>query len=166
MHTVGMDLDHTEYMQIALVEARAAQSDGEVPVGALLVDGRGRVLARDHNRTVARSDPTAHAEINVLRAAAAVLGNYRLLSTSLYVTIEPCFMCMGALIHARVARVIFGAPDPKWGAAGSLYDLAADVRLNHRIERISGICEEACRDLMQAFFRPKRCARRQADGQD
>ena len=155
-----MDLQHDQIMQIALQEALAAQAAGEVPVGAVLVDGQGCMLARDHNRTICSCDPTAHAEINVLRKAAGTLGNYRLLSTSLYVTIEPCFMCMGALIHARVARVVFGAPDPKWGAAGSLYDLARDFRLNHRIERVAGICEDQCRELMQGFFRQRRSTRR------
>jgi tRNA(adenine34) deaminase len=160
MHSRGMDIRHEDFMGIALEEARAAQAGGEVPVGAVLVDGQGTILSRDHNRTITRCDPTAHAEVNVLREAAVKLGNYRLLSTTLYVTVEPCVMCMGALIHARVARVVFGAPDPKWGAAGSLYDLAQDARLNHRIELIEGICEAACRELMQTFFKLKRCTRR------
>jgi tRNA(adenine34) deaminase len=155
-----MDIKHENFMRIALEEARRAQVEGEVPVGAVLVDGQGGIVDRDHNRTILRCDPTAHAEINVLRKAAVKVGNYRLLSTTLYVTVEPCVMCMGALIHARVARVVFGAPDPKWGAAGSLYDLAQDARLNHRIELIAGICEAACRELMQSFFKQKRCTRR------
>jgi tRNA(adenine34) deaminase len=143
-------------MRIALEEARRARRIDEVPVGAVLVDESGNLLARAHNRTIANADPTAHAEILALRAAAGKLKNYRLLNTTLYVTIEPCLMCMGAVVHARVARVVYGAPDPKWGAAGSLYHFAQDGRLNHRPEVVPGMCETECRELMQEFFRLKR----------
>jgi tRNA(adenine34) deaminase len=144
-------------MQMALEQAAEAFNRQEVPVGALLVDPAGEVLARGFNETITACDPTAHAEMVVLRRAAKALGNYRLLSTTLYVTVEPCVMCMGALIHARVARIVFGAPDPKWGAAGSLYDFAGDFRFNHHPEIVSGVCLESCRAMMQTFFRSKRC---------
>jgi tRNA(adenine34) deaminase len=149
-------LSHEEYMRMALEEARKAAEIDEVPVGAVLVSASGEILAAAHNRTVAEQDPTAHAEILALRAAAGKLRNYRLLNTTLYVTIEPCVMCVGALVHARVARLVFGAPDPKWGAAGSLYNAAADPRLNHQVEVLRGVCAAECRDRMQAFFRSKR----------
>jgi tRNA(adenine34) deaminase len=150
--------DHAAGMALALEEARKAEALGEVPVGAVLVDAEGRVLARAHNRTIADADPSAHAEILALRAAARIRGNYRLLNTTLYVTIEPCLMCMGALVHARVARVVFGPRDPKWGAAGSLYQVAADQRLNHRIDIVEGILLDDCRALIQDFFRRRRGA--------
>jgi tRNA(adenine34) deaminase len=148
--------DHIAWMQMALVEACKAQALGEVPVGAVLVAPDGRLLAAAHNRVITAADPSAHAEILALRAAARIGGNYRLLNTTLYVTIEPCVMCMGALVHARVQRVVFGARDPKWGAAGSLYQLAADDRLNHRIEIVEGILLDDCRALIQDFFRRRR----------
>lgn len=144
-------------MQMALELAAEAFNRQEVPVGALLVDPGGKILARGFNETITACDPTAHAEMVVLRRAAAALGNYRLLSTTLYVTVEPCVMCMGALIHARVGRIVFGAPDPKWGAAGSLYDFSGDARFNHHPEIVSGVCLERCRAMMQTFFRSKRC---------
>jgi tRNA(adenine34) deaminase len=143
-------------MRIALEEARRAQQIDEVPVGAVLVDASGDLLATACNRTIANTDPTAHAEILALRSAAGKLKNYRLLNTTLYVTIEPCLMCMGAVVHARVARVVYGAPDPKWGAAGSLYHFGLDPRLNHRPEVVAGVCETECRELIQEFFRFKR----------
>jgi len=151
-----MNGQHANRMQLALQEAEKAGQKGEIPIGALLIDAGGNVLSAAHNQTITLADPTAHAEILALRAAARAVGNYRLLNTTLYVTIEPCIMCMGAIIHARVATLVFGAPDPKWGGAGSLYDLAADNRLNHRTRIVAGICEPACRALLQAFFRAKR----------
>jgi tRNA(adenine34) deaminase len=148
---------HDEYfMGLALKEARKAQAEGEVPVGAVLVDDDRCLLARGRNQTIARSDPTAHAEITAIRKAGRKRSNYRLLSTTLYVTVEPCFMCMGAIIHARIARLVFGAHDPKWGAAGSLYDFAHDHRLNHQPEIVAGVCGEDCRALMRGFFKQKR----------
>lgn len=143
-------------MELALEEARRAAEAEEVPVGALLVSEAGRVLACDRNRTIERCDPTAHAEILVLRKAALLLGNYRLLNTTLYVSVEPCVMCMGALLHARVRRLVYGAADPRWGGAGSICDLSSDPRLNHRVEVVSGVLEEPGRALLQAFFRARR----------
>jgi tRNA(adenine34) deaminase len=151
-----MDLDHSDYMDLALDEARAGQAVDEVPVGALVVDARGRVISRAHNETILGCDPSAHAEMLALRRAAAQIQNYRLLGTTLYVTVEPCVMCMGAAIHARVARVVFGAPDPKWGAAGSIYDFSNEKRLNHAPEVVSGIRADQCRQLMRDFFARKR----------
>jgi tRNA(adenine34) deaminase len=127
-----------------------------VPIGAVLVADNHQVLAAEHNRTITLNDPTAHAEILALRSAAAKIGNYRLLNTMLYVTVEPCPMCMGAVIHARVSRVIFGTRDPQWGAAGSLYDFAADPRFNHQPEITEGVCKADCKTLIQEFFRQKR----------
>ena len=143
-------------MHEALLEAQQAAREDEVPVGAVLVAQDGTVLAKTHNRTIALCDPTAHAEILALRAASLVVGNYRLLNTVLYVTIEPCIMCMGALLQARVARIVFGAKDPKWGGAGSRYNLAADTGLNHTIDVQGGLLEDKCRELIQDFFRAKR----------
>ena len=151
-----MDINHIEMMRVALIEAERARKIGEVPIGAVLVADNHQVLAAEHNRTSALNDPTAHAEILALRSAAAKIGNYRLLNTMLYVTVEPCPMGMGAVIHARVSRVIFGTRDPKWGAAGSLYDFAADPRFNHQPEIIEGVCKNECKTLMQEFFRQKR----------
>ncbi len=147
---------HENFMELALDEAKKAGQIGEVPVGAILVAENGEVLSAAHNQTIKQVDPTAHAEILALRDAACKLNNYRLLNTSLYVTVEPCIMCMGAIVHARVKRVICGANDPKWGAAGSLYNFSQDDRLNHRVEIIKGVHEENCRKLMQEFFRAKR----------
>jgi len=149
-------MNHTDYMEIAIQEAAKAEKKGEVPVGAVLTDLGGRILSASHNQPISLSDPTAHAEIMVLRKAAASTYNYRLLSTVLYVTIEPCVMCMGAIIHARVATVVFGTQDLKWGAAGSLYHFAQDTRLNHRPQVIGGICQDACRRILQSFFKNKR----------
>jgi tRNA(adenine34) deaminase len=147
---------HWKYMQLALQEAEKGGQEGEVPVGAVLVAGSGKILAKAHNQTIWRTDPCAHAEVLAMRAGARAIGNYRLLDTTLYVTIEPCLMCMGALIHARVAGLFFGAPDPRWGGAGSLYDFSSDGRLNHRVEVIGGIGQDEARQLMQDFFRQKR----------
>ncbi len=143
-------------MDIALEEAKKAGQIGEVPIGAIIITENGEVVAAAYNRTIEQVDPTAHAEILALRQAALSANNYRLLNTSLYVTIEPCLTCMGAIVHARVRQVIYGAKDPKWGAAGSLYNFSEDVRLNHRVKIIQGVREEKCRELMQAFFRTKR----------
>jgi tRNA(adenine34) deaminase len=152
----AMKPTHNDLMQLAIEEALKAERMGEVPVGAVIVDADSRLIARDHNRPISTCDPSAHAEMNVIRAAANNLGNYRLLKTTLYVTIEPCAMCMGAIVHARIARVVFGAVDQKWGAAGSLYNLGQDTRLNHQVEIISGINEDRCRSIIQTFFRSRR----------
>jgi tRNA(adenine34) deaminase len=144
------------YLGEALGQAREALAAGEVPVGAVLVGEDGEVLARAYNRPIAMHDPTAHAEVLVLRSAAARLGNYRLPGTTVYVTIEPCLMCLGALIQARVARLVFGAPDPKGGACVSLFRLPEDPRLNHHLEVTGGVREEECRELLQEFFQARR----------
>ena len=143
-------------MKLAIKEAKKAGQKAEVPVGAVLVAESGDILSLSHNQVITLADPTAHAEISALREAGKKVLNYRLLGTTLYVTIEPCIMCMGAIVHARVARVVFGALDLKWGASGSLYNFAEDVRLNHRPEIIQGVCQDECRALMQEFFRSKR----------
>jgi tRNA(adenine34) deaminase len=143
-------------MELALSEAKKAGEKAEVPIGAVLVSQTGDILAASHNQTISLNDPTAHAEILALREAAQKAQNYRLLNTILYVTIEPCVMCVGALVHARISKLVYGAKDPKWGGAGSLYNLADDNRLNHRAEILGGVCEDECRELMQDFFRSKR----------
>ena len=143
-------------MELALAEAKKAGQKTEVPIGAVLVAEDGEILAATHNKTISLTDPTAHAEILALREGARKTQNYRLLKTTLYVTIEPCVMCMGAIVHARISKLVFGATDPKWGGAGSLYNLASDNRLNHRVEIIAGICADECRTLVQEFFRLKR----------
>ena len=143
-------------MDAAIVQAKKARAAGEVPVGAVVVDANGAVLASAFNQCIRLSDATAHAEILAIRAAADRLQNYRLLNATLYVTIEPCMMCMGAVIHARLRRVVFGTRDPKWGAAGSLYDFAADRRLNHSPEIVSGVRENECRKLIVDFFTARR----------
>jgi tRNA(Arg) A34 adenosine deaminase TadA len=142
-------------MDAAIREAVAAGARGEVPVGALVVLD-GRELARAGNDSIATSDPTGHAEIRALRAAARHVGNYRLPGATLYVTVEPCAMCVGAALHARVGRLVYGCADPKGGAAGSVVDLCADPRLNHRIAVTAGVAENDCRALLQDFFRARR----------
>lgn len=142
-------------MEQALDEARTAQAEGEVPVGALIaLDGR--VIARAHNRPIALNDPTAHAEMLAIRAAGSVLNSYRLIGATVYVTLEPCTMCVGAMLNARIARLKFGARDPKAGAAGSVYDIGRDGRLNHRIEVYPGLMEADCAALLSRFFAARR----------
>lgn len=143
-------------MGVALEEARRGLAAGEVPVGAVLVGPEGEILAQAHNAPITLQDPTAHAEVLVLRQAAARRGNYRLPDTTLYVTMEPCLMCTGALLHARVKEVVFGTPDPKGGACVSLYHIPEDPRLNHRLLIRGGVREEECRQLLQEFFRRRR----------
>ena len=151
-----MDNTHEKMMRLALAEAENAGENQEVPIGAVLVSAVGDILAKACNQTIGQADPTAHAEILAMRTAAQKIKNYRLLNTTLYVTIEPCVMCMGAIIHARIARVVYGARDPKWGALGSLYDFATEKRFNHHPEIVAGICENECRSIIQAFFRSRR----------
>jgi tRNA(adenine34) deaminase len=146
----------TYYMGLALEAAREGLAAGEVPVGAVLLGEGGEILARTFNRPIGLSDPTAHAEILALRAGARLLGNYRLLGSSLYVTIEPCIMCLGALLHARVRRLVFGASDPKGGACVSLYRLPEDTRFNHRLEVTGDVREAECRELVHEFFKARR----------
>jgi tRNA(adenine34) deaminase len=143
------------FMRLALREAERAAAADEVPIGAVLVHG-GRVIGRGHNQRETLRDPTAHAEMIVLTQGAAALDAWRLLATTLYVTLEPCPMCAGALVAARVKRLVFGAMDPKAGACGTLFDLARDPRLNHRLEVMSGVLAEECASLLQEFFRGKR----------
>lgn len=144
------------WMRAALLEARKAAAAGEVPVGAVVVSPEGKILSRAHNRPVSSCDPTAHAEILALRKAAKKTGNYRLSGCRLVVTIEPCPMCAGASIHARVAEIIYGADDPKTGAVRTLCRLASDPRLNHRAAVISGVLADECAALLTDFFRTRR----------
>lgn len=145
-----------ERMTRALALARQAQQRGEVPVGALLLGGDGRVLAESGNAPIASHDATAHAEILVLREAGRTLGNYRLPGTTMYVTLEPCPMCAGALLQARVARLVFGAPDPRTGACGSVIDLLGGHRWNHRIDVVGGVLAQESATLLRAFFAARR----------
>ena len=143
-------------LERAIVQARQAAEAGEVPVGALLVDRDGEVLAVSGNNCVAASDPAGHAEMRVLRAAAARIGNYRLPGTTLYVTLEPCAMCAAAMVHARIDRLLFGAADPRAGAVGSVYSIGIDGRLNHRFHVTGGVLAGPCGDLLREFFRSRR----------
>jgi tRNA(adenine34) deaminase len=144
------------YMRRALALAAEAADAGEVPIGALLVDADGELLAEAGNAPIASHDPTAHAEIRVLRAAAARLGNYRLPGTTLYVTLEPCAMCAGALVHARVERIVYAADDPKAGACGSVFDIARSPALNHRIAVDGGLLRDQSASLLKGFFEARR----------
>jgi tRNA(Arg) A34 adenosine deaminase TadA len=148
--------DDVAWMRQALTQAEAAEALDEVPVGAVLVSESGDLLAAGHNRTISLSDPCAHAEIEALRAAGKALGNYRLLGTTLYVTLEPCAMCAMALVHARVKRVVFAAADPKTGACGSVFDLIADPRHNHRVEVQGGVLGQEAGEMLSAYFKGKR----------
>jgi tRNA(adenine34) deaminase len=150
----AMDSD-LEFMRAALEEARSTAQAGEVPVGAVLVLDT-QIIARSGNRTIRNCDPTAHAEVMVLREAARVLGNYRLAGTTLYVTIEPCSMCAGAIIQARVPRVVYGCDDPKGGAVRSCFEVLSHPRLNHQVEVRPGILAVECTALIQSFFAERR----------
>jgi len=143
------------FMRVALAEALKAGREGEVPVGAVLTKGD-RVLAKDHNRCIKQNDPTAHAEILVLRKSGKILKNYRLKDTVLYVTIEPCLMCTSAMVHSRISRLVFGAPEPKFGAVESRFNLLAGGGLNHRIEVERGVLGKGCAEVLRRFFREKR----------
>jgi tRNA(adenine34) deaminase len=149
-------VDDVAALQAALVEARAAIGGGEVPVGAVVLDPSGVVIAAAHNEREQDADPTAHAEVLALRRAAAVLGSWRLDGCTLAVTLEPCTMCAGALVLARVSRLVFGAWDPKAGAVGSLWDVVRDRRLNHRTEVSGGVCADECGQLLRDYFAAKR----------
>ena len=143
------------YMDLALAEARKAKLAGEVPVGAVIVSS-GAVIGRGFNQPVSGNDPTSHAEIIALREAARHQRNYRLSNAMMYCTVEPCIMCAGAIVHARIARLVFGTPDPKAGSAGSIYNVLTDPRLNHRVDVISGICEDECAAILREFFESRR----------
>ncbi len=142
-------------MEAALVEARKAAEAGEVPIGAVVVQA-GAIIASSQNRVIRNNDPTAHAEIVALREASAALGNYRLNGCTLYVTLEPCAMCAGAMIHARLDRLVFAAPDPKAGACGSVLEVLNHPRLNHRMEVEQGIMGDEAGELLRSFFRERR----------
>ncbi|HKZ19833.1 MAG TPA: tRNA adenosine(34) deaminase TadA [Acidimicrobiia bacterium] len=144
------------FMSLALAEARLAATEGEVPVGAVLVDGQGEVIGADHNRREQLSDATAHAEMLIIAAAGKARGDWRLRDTTLYVTLEPCPMCAGAAINARIGTIVYGTADPKAGAAWSLYNIPQDARLNHRCEIRHGVLGEESAELLAAFFRDHR----------
>lgn len=144
------------WMRMAINAAREAEALGEIPIGACLIDAEGELLATAFNRTITDSDPTGHAEILAIRGAAAKLENYRLTGTTVFTTIEPCVMCAGALVNARVARLVFGAHDERFGAVETLFRLCDSEALNHRIEIVSGVLADECRALMQDFFRDRR----------
>ncbi|MBL4903928.1 tRNA adenosine(34) deaminase TadA [Desulfotalea psychrophila] len=145
----------TIFMKQALFLAESAAQKGEVPVGALITLGN-IIVGRGENRPISSNDPSAHAEIIAIREAAGHCNNYRIPGTTLYVTLEPCIMCMGAIIHSRIKRVVFGAYDPKTGAAGSRYSIGSDNLLNHHVDISGGICEEECAHLIKTFFKERR----------
>lgn len=143
------------WMRVALEEAAAAEALGEVPVGAVVVRA-GEVVARGHNLTHTLQDPTAHAEVVAIRRAAEATGHWRLLECTLYVTLEPCTMCSGAIVLSRIPRLVYGAPDPKAGMCGSLENVVQDLRLNHRVELVGGVLAEECGEVLREFFRARR----------
>lgn len=148
--------DDEHVMRLALEQAQLAYAIGEVPVGAVLIDGEGRLVGQGYNRSIVDHDPSQHAEMMALRAACKAVGNYRLPGYSLFVTLEPCLMCLGALLHARLERVVFGASDPKTGVCGSLLSLHEHTRLNHQTVVSGGVLESECADLLRQFFRERR----------
>jgi len=150
-----MSYNDEKFIDIALEEALIAFANGEVPVGAIITFGD-NILARSHNSSISKNDPSAHAEILAIRQAAQITGNYRLIGATLYVTLEPCVMCAGAIIQARMQRIVFGADDPKSGGVVSLYSILNDKRLNHTVEVMGGIKKDACADILSRFFREKR----------
>jgi tRNA(adenine34) deaminase len=152
---VGIDATDLDFMRRALTLARHAEVAGEVPVGAVLVQA-GEIIAEGWNHPIRAHDPSAHAEMMALRAGGARLRNYRLIDTTLYVTLEPCAMCAGAIVQARVARVVFGADDPKAGAAGSVFNLLASEKLNHRAEVVGGVLARECAEVLRGFFLQRR----------
>ena len=147
--------EHWMRHALALAE-RARDEDNEIPVGALVVDAEGRLVGEGWNRNIAESDPSAHAEIVAMRQAGTAIGNHRLVGCTLYVTLEPCAMCAMAMVHARLARVVYGASDPKTGAAGSVFDLLADPRHNHRVEVAGGVLGDVAGAMLTGYFRAKR----------
>lgn len=147
-----------DFMRLAMAEAQAAEVKGEVPVGAIVVSSTGEILGRGNNQVLRTSDPTAHAEIVALRAAGLALSNYRLTGSTLFCTLEPCAMCAGAILHARIARLIYAAHDPKAGACGSVLNVANHPQLNHSVEVTSGILAGECGAILTSFFRARRDA--------
>jgi len=156
LDSLSPSIDDVEMMQIAIAEARAAEAAGEVPVGAVIVSSAGEVIARAGNLVLRTSDPTAHAEIVALRAAGVTLQNYRLVGCTLYCTLEPCAMCAGAILHARIARLVYAAADPKAGACGSVLSVMNHPSLNHRVEVNAGLLGEECGAMLTTFFRARR----------
>ncbi|MDX3895706.1 MAG: tRNA adenosine(34) deaminase TadA [Pusillimonas sp.] len=154
--------DDADAMRLALEQAAQAEALGEVPVGAVVLDAAGRVIGAGFNRTISGHDPTGHAEIVALRQAALALGNYRLPEASLFVTLEPCAMCVGAILHARLARVVYGAADPKTGACHSVLNVPAIAQLNHQTRVEGGLLAQECGELLRGFFRARRQAAKQA----
>ena len=153
----GATVEHEAYMREALAEARKAMSSNEVPVGAVVVaPGTGDIIGRGFNRPIGENDPTAHAEIVALRDAALRAGNYRLTGAMLYVTVEPCLMCAGALVHARIGTLVYGAPEPKAGAVRSIYCALEHPALNHRVAVVAVVLADECRGLLQGFFGARR----------
>lgn len=150
-----MNGEDEKFMQRALELAKQGELAGEVPVGCVIVKN-GEIIGEGFNHPISAHDPTAHAEIDAMREAASALGNYRLVDTTLYVTLEPCTMCAGAMVHARVKRLVFGAREPRTGAVGSVYDIPRDARLNHRLEVVEGVLAEKSSAMLREFFRAKR----------
>ena len=148
-----MRTDDEKYMRLAIEEALKARGMGEVPVGVVIVGENGEIISKAHNLCETTQDPTAHAEILAIRGAAEKLGNWRLMGTTLYVTLEPCVMCIGAIVLARVKRVVFGALDPKAGAVKSIYSIGVDKKLNHSVEIEEGILKDECAALLRDFFK-------------
>ena len=148
-------MEDEKWMQYAIIEANIAKDKGEVPVGSIIVQNN-QIIAKAHNSPISKNDPTAHAEIEVLRKAGEILHNYRFPKTTLYVTLEPCAMCLGAMIHARIERVVFGASDPKSGVCGSTIDLSSESIFNHQISVSGGVLEHECKNILQSFFELRR----------
>ena len=151
-----MDTDDITFLRMAIEQARLSAEAGEVPVGAVVVGPDGAVLARGQNRVIRESDPTAHAEMVAMRAAGVAIGNYRLEGYTLYVTLEPCAMCAGAMTHARIARLVYGAADPKAGAVGSVLSVVNHPQLNHQMQVSGGLLAEECGAMLRSFFRDRR----------
>ncbi|MDJ1122661.1 tRNA adenosine(34) deaminase TadA [Olsenella sp. YH-ols2217] len=154
-------MNDERFMALALDEARAAADEGEVPIGAVVVHD-GEVIARAHNRRETDADPSAHAEFSAMLAASRALGRWRLTGCTVYVTLEPCLMCAGLMVNGRVDRCVYGAPDPKGGALGTLYDVSHDARLNHEFEVTSGVLADECAGELRSFFRRRRAERKAA----
>ncbi|WP_327191997.1 tRNA adenosine(34) deaminase TadA [Syntrophotalea acetylenica] len=167
-NTDPVDLDHEQdrgFMQEALVEASTAARLGEVPVGAVVVKD-GEIIGRGHNLRETSNDPTTHAEMIAIRQAAAALGSWRLIGCTMYVTLEPCVMCMGAIILARIPRLVFGCRDPRVGAVGSVFDFSQDERFNHRVAVTEGVLKQQCGEMLSGFFRQLRAEKKQRRQQD
>ena len=153
--------DDTTYMQAAIAEAQLARAKGEVPIGAVIVHA-GQIIGRGHNLRETSNDPTSHAEMVAIRQAAEAIGHWRLLETTLYVTLEPCVMCMGAIILARIPRLVYSCRDPRAGAVGSIYDFSSDERFNHKVEIVEGVLGEECSRMLSGFFQELRAGRKAA----